>query len=847
MSSLEAREEDKLENCTTADDFPCNDNSRNKRSSIAVVFRYADWFDILLMVLGTIGAIGDGMSTNCILVFASRLFNILGYGANNQQHNIANGNFMDEIEKCSLYFVYLGMAVMVMAFLEGYCWSKTSERQVLKIRYKYLEAILRQEVGFFDSQEGTTSEVTNSISKDTSLIQEVLSEKGIAKGLAVGSTGISFAIWALLAWYGSRLVMYKGESGGRIYAAGISFVLGGLSLGMALPEMKYFTDASVAASRICDRIDRIPEIDGENQKGLVLKNIRGQIDFKHVKFVYPSRPDSPVLQDFDLRIEAGKTVALVGASGSGKSTAIALVQRFYDASGGVVCIDGVDIKALQLKWLRKQMGLVSQDHALFGTSIKENIMFGKLDATMNEVVTAAMAANAHDFIRQLPDGYETKIGERGSLLSGGQKQRIAIARAIIRNPVILLLDEATSALDSESETLVQGALDQASVGRTTLVVAHKLSTVRNADFIAVMSGGCITEIGSHSELIGKNGQYEKLVKLQRQFSAIDQDQPFEYHKSSAARSSSGRRSSAKESPTTFASPSAIQERSTSQPIPYPIPPFIRLISLNLPEIKQGLIGSLSAIAFGAIQPIYALTIGGMISAFFTPSHAEMNKKIDRYVFIFCSLCIASLVVNICQHYSFAYMDNIFYDVQQGSVKVDGVDIRLLDIGWYRNHMALVSQEPVIFSGSIHDNITFGKLDASENEVMEAARAANAHEFISSLKIGYDTECGDRGLQLSGGQKQRIAIARAIIRNPIILLLDEATSALDVQSEQAVQEALDRIMVGRTTVVVAHRLNTIKKLDSIAFVSEGKVSECGSYEQLKNKRGAFFNLLQLQNS
>ncbi|GAA0151582.1 ATP-binding cassette [Lithospermum erythrorhizon] len=1256
MSSLEAREEDKLENCTTADDFPCNDNSRNKRSSIAVVFRYADWFDILLMVLGTIGAIGDGMSTNCILVFASRLFNILGYGANNQQHNIANGNFMDEIEKCSLYFVYLGMAVMVMAFLEGYCWSKTSERQVLKIRYKYLEAILRQEVGFFDSQEGTTSEVTNSISKDTSLIQEVLSEKvpiflmhtssfisglgfstyfswrlalvalptvilliipgliygkyllkiskkyfveygkanetisqalgsiktvysftaerniiekyssildhttklgikqGIAKGLAVGSTGISFAIWALLAWYGSRLVMYKGESGGRIYAAGISFVLGGLSLGMALPEMKYFTDASVAASRICDRIDRIPEIDGENQKGLVLKNIRGQIDFKHVKFVYPSRPDSPVLQDFDLRIEAGKTVALVGASGSGKSTAIALVQRFYDASGGVVCIDGVDIKALQLKWLRKQMGLVSQDHALFGTSIKENIMFGKLDATMNEVVTAAMAANAHDFVRQLPDGYETKIGERGSLLSGGQKQRIAIARAIIRNPVILLLDEATSALDSESETLVQGALDQASVGRTTLVVAHKLSTVRNADFIAVMSGGCITEIGSHSELIGKNGQYEKLVKLQRQFSAIDQDQPFEYHKSSAARSSSGRRSSAKESPTTFASPSAIQERSTSQPIPYPIPPFIRLISLNLPEIKQGLIGSLSAIAFGAIQPIYALTIGGMISAFFTPIHAEMNKKIDRYVFIFCSLCIASLVVNICQHYSFAYMgerltrrirlkmlekimsfetawfddernssgalcsrlsneaamvkslvadrisllvqttsaviiamiiglivawklalvmiavqpltilcfytrkvllssitskfvksqyqstqiaieavynhrivtsygsvgkvlqifdeaqdeprkearkkswlagfgigsaqgltfmcwaldfwyggtlvekgeisagdvfktffilvstgkviaeagsmtsdlakgskaiasifaildhpstipgsfndgdggsrtklDKItgrielrrvdfsypsrpetpilrefylemqpgksiglvgrsgcgkstvialiqrFYDVQQGSVKVDGVDIRLLDIGWYRNHMALVSQEPVIFSGSIHDNITFGKLDASENEVMEAARAANAHEFISSLKIGYDTECGDRGLQLSGGQKQRIAIARAIIRNPIILLLDEATSALDVQSEQAVQGALDRIMVGRTTVVVAHRLNTIKKLDSIAFVSEGKVSECGSYEQLKKKRGAFFNLLQLQNS
>lgn len=187
----------------------------------------------------------------------------------------------------------------------------------------------------------------------------------------------------------------------------------------------------------------------------------------------------------------------------------------------------------------------------------------------------------------------------------------------------------------------------------------------------------------------------------------------------------------------------------------------------------------------------------------------------------------------------------FYDADKGTVKVDGVDIRELDLGWYRMHMALVSQEPIIYSGSIRDNILFGKLDASENEVVEAARAANAHEFISALKDGYETECGERGVQLSGGQKQRITIARAIIRNPIVLLLDEATSALDVQSEQVVQEALDRIMVGRTTIVVAHRLNTIKKLDSIAFVSEGKVVERGTYTQLKSKRGAFFNLASLQ--
>lgn len=187
----------------------------------------------------------------------------------------------------------------------------------------------------------------------------------------------------------------------------------------------------------------------------------------------------------------------------------------------------------------------------------------------------------------------------------------------------------------------------------------------------------------------------------------------------------------------------------------------------------------------------------------------------------------------------------FYDVGKGWVKVDGVDIREMDLQWYRKHVALVSQDPLIFSGTIRDNILFGKPDASENELVDAARAANAHEFISSLKDGYEAECGERGVQLSGGQKQRLAIARAIIRNPTILLLDEATSALDVQSEQVVQQALDRIMVGRTTIVVAHRLNTIKKLDSIAFVADGKVVEQGSYAQLKNQRGAFFNLANLQ--
>ena len=181
------------------------------------------------------------------------------------------------------------------------------------------------------------------------------------------------------------------------------------SLGVVLPDLKYFTEASVAASRIFEVIDRLPSIDVEGTKGLVLESISGRLEFEHVKFTYPSRPETLVLRDFNLIVEAGKTVALVGASGSGKSTAIALLQRFYDANEGVVRIDGEDIRSLQLKWIREKMGLVSQEHALFGTSIKENIMFGKPDATMHEVIAAATAANAHNFIRQLPDGYETKV------------------------------------------------------------------------------------------------------------------------------------------------------------------------------------------------------------------------------------------------------------------------------------------------------------------------------------------------------------------------------------------------------------------------------------------------------
>jgi len=233
-----------------------------------------------------------------------------------------------------------------------------------------------------------------------------------------------------------------------------------------------------------------------------------------VKFTYPERPDAPVFGGLNLSVKPGKKLALVGSSGSGKSTVIQLIERFYDTEGGEVLIDGINIQKFDLYWLRQQIGLVSQQPILFSCSIEENIRFGKPDATLKEIKAAAKKANAHDFIKKLPDRYDTRVGEKGDMMSGGQRQRIAIARAILKDPKILLLDEATSALDSESESLVQEALDKLMKGKTTVIVAHRLSTVRNADTIAVMGAGKIREKGTHDELIAAQGEYALLVSRQ---------------------------------------------------------------------------------------------------------------------------------------------------------------------------------------------------------------------------------------------------------------------------------------------------------------------------------------------
>ncbi|KAJ1826350.1 hypothetical protein LPJ70_007773, partial [Coemansia sp. RSA 2708] len=253
--------------------------------------------------------------------------------------------------------------------------------------------------------------------------------------------------------------------------------------------------------------------------------VRGEISFRNIHFSYPSRPDVQILKGFNLEIRPGQKVALVGESGCGKSTTIGLIERFYDPAEGEVLIDGVNIKDLNIGSLRHRIGIVTQEPVLFSTSIMQNIKWGAIDPenhppTDEEVIEAAKAANAHPFISQLPNGYDTLVGEGGALLSGGQKQRIAIARAIVRNPDVLLLDEATSALDTASERLVQDALDKLAADRTTISIAHRLSTIRNCDQIYVVREGIVSENGTHDELVQQGGEYAAMVRAQELRQAV---------------------------------------------------------------------------------------------------------------------------------------------------------------------------------------------------------------------------------------------------------------------------------------------------------------------------------------
>ncbi|KAG7596578.1 P-loop containing nucleoside triphosphate hydrolase [Arabidopsis suecica] len=1201
-----------------------------KRPSVSFLklFSFADFYDCVLMALGSIGACIHGASVPVFFIFFGKLINIIGLAylfPQEASHKVA---------KYSLDFVYLSVVILFSSWLEVACWMHTGERQAAKIRKAYLRSMLSQDISLFDT-EISTGEVISAITSEILVVQDAISEKvgnfmhfisrfiagfaigfasvwqislvtlsivpfialaggiyafvssglivrvrksyvkaneiaeevignvrtvqaftgeekavssyqgalrntynygrkaGLAKGLGLGSLHfVLFLSWALLIWFTS-IVVHKGiANGGESFTTMLNVVIAGLSLGQAAPDISTFMRASAAAYPIFQMIER----NTEDKTGRKLGNVNGDILFKDVTFTYPSRPDVVIFDKLNFVIPAGKVVALVGGSGSGKSTMISLIERFYEPTDGAVMLDGNDIRYLDLKWLRGHIGLVNQEPVLFATTIRENIMYGKDDATSEEITNAAKLSEAISFINNLPEGFETQVGERGIQLSGGQKQRISISRAIVKNPSILLLDEATSALDAESEKIVQEALDRVMVGRTTVVVAHRLSTVRNADIIAVVGGGKIIESGSHDELISNpDGAYSSLLRIQEAAS------PNLNHTPSLPVSTKP----LPELPITETTSSIHQSVNQPDTTKQAKVTVGRLYSMIRPDWKYGLCGTLGSFIAGSQMPLFALGIAQALVSYYMDWETTQNE-VKRISILFCCGSVITVIVHTIEHTTFGIMgerltlrvrqkmfsailrneigwfdkvDNTssmlasrlesdatllrtivvdrstillenlglvvtafiisfilnwrltlvvlatypliisghisekifmqgyggnlskaylkanmlagesisnirtvvafcaeekvldlyskellepsersfrrgqmagilygvsqffifssyglalwygsilmekglssfesvmktfmvlivtalvmgevlalapdllkgnqmvvsvfelldrrtqvvgdtgeelsnvegtielkgvhfsypsrpdvtifsdfnllvpsgksmalvgqsgsgkssvlslvlrFYDPTAGIIMIDGQDIKKLKLKSLRRHIGLVQQEPALFATTIYENIFYGKEGASESEVMEAAKLANAHSFISSLPEGYSTKVGERGIQMSGGQRQRIAIARAVLKNPEILLLDEATSALDVESERVVQQALDRLMRDRTTVVVAHRLSTIKNSDMISVIQDGKIIEQGSHNILvENKNGPYSKLISLQ--
>jgi len=322
-----------------------------------------------------------------------------------------------------------------------------------------------------------------------------------------------FSSLGVVLWYGGRLVLQGDLTPGQLISFLFYTITVAASIGAFTGLVTQFQEALGASSRIFELLDTPSDLK-EAARPTPLHTAQGRVTLEGVNFTYGDHDDRPVLRGLDLDVKPGEIIALVGPSGAGKSTLVALVPRFYDVTAGRVLLDGVDVRDLALRDLRAHVGIVPQETQLFSGSLRDNIAYGRPGATQADIEAAARAANAHDFIVSFPDGYDTMVGERGVKLSGGQRQRVAIARALLKDPRVLILDEATSALDSESEAVVQEAVDRLMIGRTTLVIAHRLSTVRGADRIVVLDGGRVQDVGSHDELMQRGGLYRDLHERQ---------------------------------------------------------------------------------------------------------------------------------------------------------------------------------------------------------------------------------------------------------------------------------------------------------------------------------------------
>ncbi|CEF60730.1 LP14331p [Strongyloides ratti] len=1223
------------------------------------LYRYANKIDYILLFVGICLGLIQGAFNSVSSIIFKNLLDVLIKGEAEYEMGVFNKNQFHHDGMHAVYmYVGFGAAVFVLASISTACWHVISERQVHQIRKKYLAAILRQNIAWFDvnntgslttkmsdgldrikdgtgdkvglfviytanfiagmsvafsyswkmslimvafvpiifgclsaisflskkyvkreseaySEAGSVAEEVingirtviafngqkNEINRYSNFLSKAANSGTIKGGIVACNMGLMmlfmFVAMAVSFYFGTHLVIDNEIESGMVFAVFWAFIGGVFSLGQAAPQIAVIMAARQAGGEIFEIIDRKPEIDALAEEGKILANPKGNIVFSNIKFRYPTRPDVEVLKGISFEVNEGQSVALVGHSGCGKSTTVGLLLRYYSIESGKLTFDGTPIEELNINWLRETIGIVSQEPVLFSDTISMNIKFGRLNVSDEEIINACKMANAHDFIMKLPNKYNTIIGDGGVQLSGGMKQRVAIARVLVRNPKILLLDEATSALDSESEYLVQKALENASYNRTTIVIAHKLSTIKNCDKIIVFDNGNIVESGTHNDLLSNpDGLYTKLVNAQQIEELND-----EYKKdvvselglhnnlsSKFDRNCTKRLSKRLSISMSIASEEQyiidelqeeleeekVIESSILDIIKFAkeehlylifstIFSFIRGMTFPIFSIVYGqmfktltlsdnsqklhaagndaiyftLIGIFSAIStaisgfliskagehltcrlrislfknilsqngtyfdnikhapgkltnrlatdapnvraaidqrladvlqsiaaiIGSIviafcygpnmAPIGILTAGSLIGlqtlvsqylkrrglkdSILAENPAKLaSEVIDKYktVQYLCkekyfiekfnnlmevphkrnlirgviaavtfglnssyvmlnfgiayrygiwlveaghstpytvfqvieSLNCATMSLlsfatyfpeyvrarlsaglifymlslkpeinsysedgkktnitgkislkNVAFNYPNAKDNNVLnkitldipsgksvalvgpsgcgkstiiqlierlYDPDSGSLIFDNENQKDINLQHLRSEMALVGQEPILFNLTIKDNIGYGLQNYTIEDVIAAAKLANAHNFILNLPLQYETPI--KSSTLSGGQKQRIAIARAIIRKPKILLLDEATSALDTESEKIVQQALDNVQIGRTTISVSHRLSSICNYDIIVVIKDGKIIEKGNHQELLSINGLYASLISKQN-